>query len=134
MRKITRQDLNKLFGFRSNVPWKMIVASLWYVLCLVVFVLALGSNPPVPAGTYDVFIWRISLIVIVLWMASPAIFLSETKLRNRLPLLKEHIGMKSFLGYSIIFLLFTYLFAMVLSWHSPEYKVAFNQYYAQFGF
>ena len=62
------------------------------------------------------------MTVIFLWMLSPAIFLSETPLRRRLPLFRQRIVSKSLIGMMIVFILFTYLFAMTESWHSPEYK------------
>ncbi|MBC5581399.1 hypothetical protein H8S23_07735 [Anaerofilum sp. BX8] len=123
-----RENLKKLLGFRSNTPWKKIVAVLYYLICLAVFAVGLVTPLPIEAGLWDVFVYKVSVTVIFLWMISPAIFLSETPLRRRLPLFRQRIGSKSLIGMMIVFILFTYLFAMTESWHSPEYKAAYEAY------
>ena len=80
-----RKKLKNLLGFRSNTPWKKIVAVLYYLICLTVWVVGLVTPLPIEAGLWDVFVYKLSVTVIFLWMVSPAIFLSETPLRRRLP-------------------------------------------------
>ena len=123
-----REKLKDLLGFRANTPWKKIVAVLYYLLCLTVWVVGLVTPLPIEAGLWDVFVYKLSVTVIFLWMASPAIFLSETPLRRRLPLFRQRIGSKSRMGMMIVFILVTYLFAMTESWHTPEYKAAYEAY------
>lgn len=119
----------KLLGFRSGTPWKKAAAVLYYAVCAVVLLAGLFSGPLVEAGAWDGFVYKVSVLVIFAWMLSPAIFLSDTPLRKRLPLFRRYEGRKALLGMMIVFLLFTYLFAMVESWHTPAYKAAVDTYY-----
>ena len=83
---------------------------------------------PVQAGDYDVGIYRLSGLVIVLWMLSPAIFLSETPFRRWLPLFKKRENLASLAGMMVVFLFFAYLFAVVDGLHSQAFKQAFSEY------
>ena len=123
-----KSKLKKLFGFRSNTPWKKIIAVLYYLLCLTILVVGLVTPLSIEAGLWDIFVYKVSVVVIFLWMASPAIFLSDTALRRRLPLFKQNQPVKSLMGMMIVFILFTYLFAMTESWHTPEFKEEFFAY------
>lgn len=120
-----------LLGFRSGKPWKMIVAVVYYVFCLVVLVTGMVTKPLVQAGAWDAVVFKLSVVVIFVWMLSPAVFLSETPLRRKLPLFKQRQPLKSVLGMMVVFLLCTYIFAMVESWHTPEYKTTLDTYNAQ---
>lgn len=119
-----------LLGFRSGVPWKKIVAVLYYLLCFVILITGIISEPIIPADAWDMVVYKISVVVIFLWLLSPALFLSNTPLRSKLPLFKLRTKLHSLLGMMIVFLVFSYLFAMVESWHSPEYKSALDTYHA----
>jgi len=123
-----KNKLRVVLGFRSKTPWKMIVACCYYVLCLVILIVGLMTRPPIEANGRDTLVYFVSVLMIFLWMLSPAIFLSNTPLRGKLPLFRKHDALKSLLGMMIVFLLFSYLFAMTESWHSPSYKVAFQAY------
>lgn len=115
-------------GFRSGTPWKKIVVVLYYGVCLLVFAFGLTTRPPIIMGGWDFFVYKASSIVIFLWMISPAVFLSNTPLRKKIPLLNDNDPFKAFWCMVIILMLFSYLFAMTESWHSPEYKEAFAAY------
>lgn len=123
-----KKYLKKILGFRSWTPWKMIVACLYAVVALVYLWFAMTTPLPIEAGTYDTVIYRISAFVIFLWIISPVIFLSDTPLRRHLPLFRKKVGSMSLVGMMVVFLLFSYLFAMTESWHTPEYKEAFEAY------
>lgn len=124
---------NKLWGFQTEVPYKKLLAFLYYFFCLLLLIAAVVTPPFIPAGVYDTLIWKISLLILVVWTLTPAIFLSKTKLRDRLPFLKNYNLMSSLVGMGFIFIAFTYLFGMVLSWHSAEYKAAFEQFVLSLG-
>lgn len=123
-----KKTLKKCLGFRSGVPWKMVVATAYYLACFAFLLIAMITPPLVPANGWDALIVKVSSIVLFLWMLSPAIFLSDTPLRAKLPFLKEHIRMRSLVGMMIVFVVFQYLFVAVEGLHTPEYKAAFTEY------
>ena len=123
-----KQTIRKLFGFRSGKPVKMIAALAWYLLCLVVLFFGLTTPVPVAASAYDAGLYRLSGVILFLWMLSPAVFLSNTPLRQYLPLFRKRQTGFSVMGMMIVFVFFAYLFASVESLHSPAYQEAFNTY------
>lgn len=120
--------LNRLLGFRSGTPWKKLVAVMYYAMCLGFLAIGMATPPLVPAGAWDTFVVKLSTFVLFLWMLSPAIFLSETPLRDKLPFFKERIGMRSLVGLMIVFVLIQYLFMATESLHTPEYMDVFTEY------
>ena len=124
-----KKKLRNLWGFRSNTPWKMLLAVVYYAAALVF--LWIGFTTPIPyeAGAYDTFIYRVCVVIIFVGLLSPAIFLSKTPMRRYLPLFRYNVGSMSFLGMMIVFLLFVYLFAAVDDLHTPAYKQAYTEYY-----
>ena len=123
-----KQAIKKLLGFRSGNPLKMTVALAWYLLCLVVLFFGLTTPVPVIAGAYDGGIYRLSGVILFLWMLSPAVFLSDTPLRQYLPLFRKRQTGFSVMGMMIVFVFFAYLFASVESLHSAAYQEMFNNY------
>lgn len=115
-------------GFRSGIPWKKIVATAYYLLCVVVLVSGLFTPPLIECGVWDSVVVKISTCFIFIWMISPAIVLSNTALRDRLPLFKDHLRVKSLVGLMIVFVLCTYVFRFVEGWHTEEYKGKFQTY------
>lgn len=120
--------LKKIWGFRSGTPWKMIVATLYYLMAL--SVLWFGATTPIPvaAGTRDGIVYGASVFVIFLTMVSPAIFLSDTPIRRTLPLFKENIRSKAVVGMMIVWVVCIYLFAFVDNFHTDAYKQAYTAY------
>ncbi|NLO85462.1 MAG: hypothetical protein GX096_08550 [Clostridiales bacterium] len=123
-----KKALRKLLGFRSQKPWKMIVAVIWYLLSLAVLILALGTPPPVAAGPYDTGIYYLTALIICLWMISPAIFMSDTFLRQGIPFFRNQTLLSSLAGLMVVFIFFAYLFAAVDSLHTDQYKQALATY------
>ena len=125
-----KEKLRCVLGFRSGKPWKMILAVLYYCCCLAVlwFGMTLPSFPQI--GAFDRGIELLSVLIIFLWMLSPAIFLSDTPMRSHLPLFKKRDGMFSMIGMMIVFLFFAYLFGAVSSFHTPEYGRMIEQFSA----
>lgn len=120
--------LKRLFGFRSGKPWKMILAGLYYLCGFVVLFFGLSTPMAIQAGPYDQTIYGCSILILFLWIMSPAIFLSDTPLRDYLPLFKKRIRTESIVGMMIVFLFFAYLFGSVESLHTPQYQAEFEAY------
>jgi len=123
-----KRKLRKVWGFRSWTPWKMLLAVLYYVACLLLLFFGMTESLPFPMSGYDMVIYRMSAFVLFLWALTPAIFLSETPYRKYLPLFRDKIGSRSFMGMMIIFLLFAYLFASVDDFHTEEYRTTYESY------
>ncbi len=126
--KFKKEKLVKLLGFRSGVPYKKILAVLYYLFCLLALVGAVVTPPFIEAGVRDQIVWKISLLVIVVGLLTPAIFLSDTKLKKNLPFLNQDSFMGTIVGMGLVFIIFTIIFSMVSSWHTPDYKERFDEY------
>lgn len=120
--------LRKVMGFRSAVPWKSGIALIYYLLCFSFFCIAAVTPPLIPAGARDSAVFKLSSLVLLVWMLSPSLFLSETKLRSRLPFFKDRQGLRSLAGLMIVSLIFLYLFMTVEALHTPLYKAEFTQF------
>lgn len=123
-----KKNIKRVLGFRSGTPWKSVVAALYYAVCLFVLFMGAFTPPPVAANLWDTAVMKFSLLVIFLWMLSPALFLSDTPLRKRLPFLKKNTLLDSAVGMVIVFVIFSYLFALSESFHIAEYKQRYRQY------
>jgi len=123
-----KTKLNKLLGFRSGTPWKSGIAVIYYFVCASFLVIAMITPPLIPAGIRDTFIVKLSSFVLFLWMLSPAIFLSDTPMRDKLPFFKDHQSMRSLVGMMIVFVFFLYLFMVVEGLHTPGFKEVFTEY------
>ena len=89
--------LSWLLGFRSNTLWKKIVSVAYMVLCVVVaYNLLIATKTLVDVITSLVFIAA---------MVSPYIVLSNTSLRERLPLFNAHKAGFSMIGFGGILLI-----------------------------
>ena len=106
----------------------MLAALLWYALCVAVLICGMTAEVPVPADAHDKFLYRIGAIIIFLWLLSPALFLSDSKMRSYLPLFRRRQFGFSMLGMMIAFVFFAYLFASLESLHSAAYQEEFGAY------
>ena len=118
----------KLLGWRSGTPWKAGLALAYFLLCACFLVIALTTAPLIPAGQHDTLVYRLSSCILFLWLLSPAIFLSDTRLRDRLPFFKDRQRLRSLTGMLIVSMLFFYLFFLVEGWHTQTYKDSFRTY------
>ena len=123
-----KEVLGKVWGFRSGVPWKKLVAVIYYAACLTFLIIGMTTPPLIEAGPWDAFVVKVSTFVMFVWMLTPAIFLSDTILRDILPFFRDRIPMRSLVGLMIVFVLFQYLFMASESMHTPEYQEAFSTY------
>lgn len=118
------QDTKKqgvLLGFRSNKGWKKVLSCIYLGFCgIMLFATCLGGR----AGkitVYDFLIDKLWNLLYVLLLLSPHIFLSNTKLREVLPLFKKRKAGASFLGMIVVFFAMVIICGVVNSMHSQEY-------------
>lgn len=111
----------KLLGFRSNKVWKKILSVLYMIFCLIMF-LACFSGRQGKITTYDFFIEKLFEFVLLLCFITPYIFLSNTKLRQKLPLFKKYKAGASAGGLAIVIFVLVITIGIVNSQHSAEYQ------------
>ena len=111
-----------LLGFRSNKIWKKIISVAYLVVCGLVLLGTLVESRQGQVTMYDHIINKVYSIVLVLTLVSPYIFLSDTKIRNTLPLFKDKTRGKSIGGMAIVLVCLFALSGIVNGFHSPEYK------------
>jgi hypothetical protein len=123
-----KENIRRVFGFRSGKGWKSIVAAVYMLFCLVFLYYALTSEPVVACDRYDETIYRISSLVIFLGLISPFILLSETPLRDSLPFFSKRSALDSLLGMMIVALLCILFFIGTESYHTAAYRESFSAY------
>ena len=123
-----RNSKGRLFGFRSNTPWKKGVSIIYYIACCTFFIIAMVTPPLVPASVVDTILTKFSSLLLVLTTVSPAIFLSDTPIRDNLPFFKVKNLLSSMTGLLIVWTLLMYFFFCIESLHSPDYKMEFGAY------
>ena len=111
-----------LLGFRSNKIWKKIISVAYLVVCGLVLLGTLVESRQGQVTMYDHIINKVYSIVLVLTLVSPYIFLSDTKIRNTLPLFKDKTRGKSIGGMAIVLVCLFALSSIVNGFHSAEYK------------
>lgn len=126
-----KNNIHRLFGFRSGVPYKKILAVVYYLVCILAYVICIVTPPPVTGGVRDVLILRISTTLLFLYFISPAICLSETPLRDKLPIFRKRTKMDSIMGMIIWGTLVLYFFWLSESFHTASYRQQFSAYITQ---
>ena len=111
----------KLLGFRSNKLWKKILSVIYLVAWSVSFFSLVGGGPLGRVSESDFMIEQIQSMIIFVVGITPYIFLSETKLRQRLPLFKEHKRSKSIIGLIFVVIILLAVQGMLNPLHSKEY-------------
>ena len=120
-----------LLGFLTLTPWKMLLASVYYLAGIIVLTAGWFTPALIPVSGYDLVIYKISVFVIFLWIESPAVFLSDTPLRQQLPFFRNGSLMHSITGMMIVCVVFVYLFASIENLHTETYKEQFNRYMSE---
>ena len=105
-----KKEAGKLLGFRSDTPWKKGIALIYYGSCFVFFMIAMITPPLIPASSADTVITKISSFILTLMLLSPALFLSDTFLRNTLPFFKVKSFLSSLTGLLIVWAFLMYFF------------------------
>ena len=111
----------KLLGFRSNKTWKKILSILYMVFCLIMFLSCLSGRQG-KITTYDFCIEKIFQFVLSVSFVTPYIFLSNTKLRQKLPLFKMYKTGASAGGMAIVLFVLMITIGIINSQHSAEYR------------
>jgi hypothetical protein len=109
-----------LLGFRSGKLWKKVI-SVFYIFSCATYLLTIFFQDKKASGI-DFFLDVLFELLMLLFMVSPYIFLSNTKFRNKVPLFKDYTWKSSFLGMVIVACAISVAMSFVLSFHSVEYK------------
>lgn len=128
----TKAKKHKLLGFRSGKPWKMAVASVYYIVCTVIAVTNLIGKPAMASmysiGAHDMLIWRLEILVLYLAFMSPAIFISDFKLRDHIVLLRLHDSRWTTIAISFIILFIMIIYVCLGYLHTNRYTICLNAY------
>ena len=101
------RKLSWLFGFRSNTIWKKMISVAYMVFCVVV-----GYNFLAATKNFaDVF----TSIIFILAMVSPYIVLSNTPLRDKLPLFNMYKPGMSFIGFGMLLVILALVMSIIPS-------------------
>lgn len=123
-----KHRLKNIWGFRSNTPWKKTLAVLYYAACAGFLLIGMTTPPLISCGAWDAAVVKLSTFILFLWMLSPALFLSDTPMREKLPFFRDRQTMRSLVGLMIVYVIFQYLFMASESLHTQEYKEVFTTY------
>ena len=119
----------KLFGFRSGISYKMVLAFLYYAIMLITFVTSIVNEI-----TYfsfeevDIILFISKYIFIGLAVFSPAIFLSDFKYVEGLPLFKKKQLSSSIIGMVIVIAFSYFMWSVDIYAMSKTYKKSRDAY------
>lgn len=100
-----KDDRIKLFGFRSGLSYKMIPAILYYLFMLFyIFTGIYGEIKYYSFEPMDIVLTIIKYIFFFILLFSPAIFLSDFKYRDSLPLFKKRTKSATITGLIIVWM------------------------------
>lgn len=119
----------KLFGFRSGAVYKMVPAILYYAF--MIFYIGTGIYGELSYYKFepmDYVITVLKYIFFIVWFFSPAIFLSNFKYRESLPLFKKHDAGSSIIGIIIISLFCSFMTMVYKECMSDIYKKSVTAY------
>lgn len=111
----------KLFGFRSNKTWKKVISVVYIIFWSLLFLVIMTEGKYPNLETKDFIINKISNLIIFLFFLSPYVFLSQTKIREKLPLLNKHKFWANLLFFIILFIITIFLNSAILDLHTTEY-------------
>lgn len=121
--ELMEQNKGKVFlGFRTNKTWKKVISISYLIFCVAFALFTIIGERKGQVTAYDYLIDKASCCVLAFASFCPYIFLSNTKLRDKLPLLKKHSIGASIGGSLIVFAALFMVFGVVDSAHSSEYK------------
>ena len=118
----TTSKKNAMLGFRSNKSWKKIVSISYLCICGLIFGASMFIGKAGQIAVYDYIIDKIFYALLSVWLITPYIFLSNTKLRAKLPFFRQSRRGASLLGMAIVSAVMFVLFAITFALHSPEYQ------------
>ncbi len=111
----------RLLGFRSNKMWKKVLSVSYLIFCGIFTLFLLFEGRKEQVTVYDFWIYKVSNIILILGLFCPYIFLSNTKLRDKLPLFKKHSTGTSICGITAVITVLLIVAMGVDSAHSEEY-------------
>ena len=117
-----KEKAHALLGFRTNKVWKKILSILYIIFCLIMFISLFDVSQDKHLSFRDIVVDKIGDIVFLFSIISPYIFLSNTKIRNKLPLFKNHKASLSFVGMLIVWTLCIVIGMSVDNFHSQQYE------------
>ncbi len=120
----------KLFGFRSGSIFKKFLAFIYYFLVILFLGFALFSDPGFNTSIYDLFLYKISLVLIALAFLASPLLLSNFKIKGKIYKLKSKPVRVAI--FVITFLLFFGGSFLVNLGHSADYNVKFQQHFNDF--
>lgn len=123
-------NLKKIFGFRSNKIWKKIIATLYYLFCLIYIIQLLNNAPVINANMYDIVIHKIFAVLMGLSYLLPAFAISNFKFKEKIPLLKKKKWWSDVLGFIIVFIFMFLCSNIVTLFHSKDYIQRYEEYNA----
>ncbi len=113
---------NSLLGFRSNKAWKKLLSTVYLLFCCCMIIFVFIEEKKGEITVYDFCINKIIYGLICIWAVTPYIFFSETKLRNKLPLIKKHTAKSSAAAMLIISFAMLLIIGIVNCTHSLAYQ------------
>lgn len=122
------KNLNKLWGFRSNKLWKKIIASLYYLLCLIIIFSSFSKVPQIETNTYDMIIYKISTLLGSLSFLIPPLLISDFNIKNKLPFLKKKKWWSDVFGFICIFIIAICFSNLIYLFHSDDYKNRYEEF------
>ena len=111
----------KLFGFRSNKTLHKFIAVI-YMLILIIVTFSILFGMPENASGFDIIISDARSLLSVALFASPFIFLSDTKYRDKIPFFKKRNSTSSLVGFVCVFILFMVVWSILGNFFSDDYK------------
>ena len=115
------KKLSKFWGFRSDNIIKKILASLYYIFCLVMIFVFTTDVPSIKSNMYDTIIFKISNILISLSFLLPVLFISNFKFKQKIPIIKKNKWWTDLVGVIVVFFIVICSSECVNILHSREY-------------
>lgn len=128
-RNSLKNDRIKLFGFRSGLSYKMIPAILYYVFML--FYISTGIYGEIKHysfETMDIVLTIIKYIFFFILFFSPAIFLSDFKYRDSLPLFRKRTKSATITGLIIVWIFCYFMINVNIYCMSDTWKQSRDNY------
>ena len=121
--------LKKLWGFRSNVLWKKIIAYIYYFFCLIIILISFSNVPQIYANMYDMIIYKVSEVIKGLAFLIPILLISDFNIKGKIPLLKNKRWWSDVFGFVGIFIVVFCFSNVIFLFHSEDYKNRYEQFY-----
>ncbi|MGM9834214.1 MAG: ComEC/Rec2 family competence protein [Bacilli bacterium] len=112
---------SKIFGYRSHTIWKMILATIYYLVCIILIIKGIFTKPLV--GEVPSYFIGLSLLL-------PALMTSNFKIKRFIPILRHRRGISDLFGFLDFLLLFLIL-SVIFFTIPKEEKIVEDQEFKQ---